>query len=78
MFPLTHIHTPAESMLPQPLDGRWDHCAHMELVKEQIGAPGQTPGAGHRGAHHSSVTRAPASVALCLWLCTQTITTNQD
>lgn len=41
----------------------------MELVKKQIGVPWQTPGAGHRGAHHSSVSFAPAAVARCLWLC---------
>lgn len=41
----------------------------MELIKQQVWVPRQTPGAGHGGAHQASVTCAPAAIALCLWLC---------
>lgn len=64
------MHVPAEGMLPETFEGRRVHRAEVELVEEQVGVPGQTPGAGLSGAHHSSVARAPAFVALSLWHCT--------
>lgn len=56
-------------MLPKAFNRWCNHCAHMELIKQQVWVPRQTLGAGHGGAHQASVTCAPAAIALWLWLC---------
>lgn len=61
-------------MHPEAPEGRGNHRTHMELIIQQVRVPRQTPGAGHRGAHHPSVTCAPAVIALCLRLCKHTQT----
>lgn len=61
-------HTPAECVVAEAPEAWRNHCAHMELIVQQIWVPRQTSSTGHRGAHHPSVTDAPAVVALCLGL----------
>lgn len=61
-------HTPAESVTAEAPEAWRNHRAHMELIVQQVWVPRQTSSTGHRGAHHPSVTDAPAVVALRLGL----------
>lgn len=61
-------HTPAESVIAEAPEAWRNHRARMELIVQQVWVPRQASSTGHRGAHHPSVTDAPAVVALCLGL----------
>lgn len=64
--------TPAEGVLAQAPELRGVHCAHVELVVQQVRVPRKTGGTGGGGAHHPSISEPPAGETLRLWFCGDT------
>lgn len=64
--------TPAEGVLAQAPVLWGIHCAHVELIIQQVRVPGQAGGTWGSGVHHPSVSETPAGETLCLGLCGDT------